>query len=197
MNDEKIGALWGWSLGTSRYERKTTETQMYFPKRYFKQGRNTLKIIAGPYEDFAIGRLDIVAVKVKQDPQANKVESEFNNKKYLIYVTAQVGGSDAAEDYAIRAVHGNTPFDGSEFIYEPAGGIHHTYAWFTVWNPTTVAEANEDVKLQYKSHTGVGGDEGRFDQITMFAMEISERLTEEGMPHHGPGHVHHAPLQPG
>lgn len=82
MNDEKIGVLWGYEI-INKFERKKAETQMYIPKRYFKQGRNTLKIIAGPWEDFAIGRFDIVVVKVKQDLQANKVESEFNNKKYF------------------------------------------------------------------------------------------------------------------
>ena len=113
-------------------------------------------------------------------PAANLSSANFEiNKKYLIYVTAQVGGNVDDEVFAIRSVHGVTPFPGSEFRVEPRDtSTFHTYAWFTVWNPTTVAEAAEDIKLQYRRHTGGGGDIGRYDQVTMFAMEISEDLTE-------------------
>jgi len=113
-------------------------------------------------------------------PGANLSNANFDiNKKYLIYVTAQVGGSDSGEHYGIRAVHGSTAFPGSEFLVEPVtSATYHNYGWFTVWNPTNAVEASEDIKLQYKRHTGGGSDRGRFNQVTMFAMEISEDLTE-------------------
>ena len=114
-------------------------------------------------------------------PGANLSRNNFDiNKKYLIYVTGQMTGSNADDVYSIRLVHGNTPFDGSEYSFEPFNTVFFdTYAWFTVWEPTTVAESNEDVKLQYRRAFGGGGSEGRFDQITMFAVEISERFTED------------------
>jgi len=100
-------------------------------------------------------------------------------ENYLIYVTAQVNGNDGSEVYAIQTVHGATVFPGSEYRIESNGGaIYHTYAWFTVWSPSTLGDSVDDIKLQYKLHTTDGGDIGRFDQVTMFTMELSDDLTD-------------------
>lgn len=114
-------------------------------------------------------------------PGANLSNTNFDqNKKYLIYVTAQFTISDASETASLRLVHGGTAFTGSENGMDPISNLsYYTYAWFTVWSPTTVAEANEDVKLQFRRTTTDGGtDLVRVEEITMFALEISEELTE-------------------
>jgi len=115
-------------------------------------------------------------------PGANLSNTNFDqNKKYLIYVTAQFTIADTSETGSVRLVHGGTAFTGSENGIEPLStASYYTYAWFTVWSPTTVAEANEDIKLQYRRTTTDGGsDFVRVEEITMFALEISEELTED------------------
>ena len=60
---------------------KLEATQIYLPKRFFRQGQNTFEIRAerrtNPrrMDSFAIGRLDIVVIKVKHDSMSDKVGS--------------------------------------------------------------------------------------------------------------------------
>ena len=99
-----------------------------------------------------------------------------DNKKYLLVFTALLDNDNGNPngDLFIRAVHGSTPteFSGSEMIFDPPSSAetHVTYTWFTVWD----AVAGEDVKLQFKRSAGTVGA----DQITMFAMNLEDDLTE-------------------
>ena len=99
-----------------------------------------------------------------------------DGKKYLLVFTAQVGHSDTGQDGYIRAVHGSTPFEGSELAFEPTWGdvaSRYQYFWFSVWK----AVPGEDVKLQFKTEAA-SGDTMRADQITMTAIKLSDDLTE-------------------
>ncbi|WP_148550683.1 LamG domain-containing protein [Candidatus Nitrosotenuis cloacae] len=95
-------------------------------------------------------------------------------KKYLLVLTAQVDGSDSNGNFGIQTVHGSTAFTGSEMVVEPqTTTTRTTYHWFTVWT----AVASEDVKLQFRTLSGthtVGAD-----QITMFALNLSDDLVED------------------
>ena len=76
LNDKEIGYL----RKNISIESEKRVKQLYLPKRFFRQGRNTLKIKAKINErrgtdGFAIGRLDIVVIKVKHDSKPNKVGS--------------------------------------------------------------------------------------------------------------------------
>jgi CHAT domain-containing protein len=85
LNGKKIGYLKSSVMGESQdkgnsYIPKNLEaTQMYLPKRFFRQGQNLLKIkwVVPPNDprrdSFAIQRLDIVVVKVKNDLNFGKV----------------------------------------------------------------------------------------------------------------------------
>ena len=77
LNDEIIGYL-GLSVSDESVFRnelfipsKLEATQLYLPKKFFKQGKNTLRIEAAQggrvtwTDSFVIGRLDIVVIKVK------------------------------------------------------------------------------------------------------------------------------------
>jgi len=92
--------------------------------------------------------------------------------QYLLVFTALFDGNDVDDQFGIRAVHDSTEFGGSEMIMEPSTvNTHNTYTWFTVWD----AVASEDVKLQFKT---LGADTVGADQITIFAMNLDEDLTE-------------------
>lgn len=93
LNDKKIGYLElstsyeSSSRGTSYIPSKLEATQLYLPKKFFRQGRNTLEIKANLETDprrtdsFAIGRLDIVVIKVKHDSKPDKVGSTDKTAK--------------------------------------------------------------------------------------------------------------------
>jgi tetratricopeptide (TPR) repeat protein len=87
LNDKLIGSLtrsinydFG-RKGNADIPFKLEATQIYLPKRFFRQGQNTLEIRAelrtSPrhMDSFAIGRLDIVVIKVKHDSMPDKVGS--------------------------------------------------------------------------------------------------------------------------
>ena len=94
-------------------------------------------------------------------------------RKYLIVITAQVGAVDGSNDVAIRTLHGSTPFVESQYDFETVEPNElTTYGWFTVWT----AISSEAIKLQWK--TIVGSNTVKGDNFTLFAMEISEELTE-------------------
>ena len=94
-------------------------------------------------------------------------------RKYLIVLTTQAMGSDINTNFGVRTRHDTTVFPGSTHIFEPNDTSNRTqYSYFTVWT----AVANEDIKLQFITMTGAQTIEA--DQITMFALEISEDFTE-------------------
>lgn len=93
-------------------------------------------------------------------------------RKYLLYCTAQLT-LDAINEFGIKALHGTTDFDGSEFVSPPqTASVYYTWGWFTVWT----AISAEAIKLQFK--TTASGQTVTADQITLFALEISELFTE-------------------
>jgi CHAT domain-containing protein len=93
LNGKTIGYL-GRSKGVSvsglgKIPSKLQATQLYLPKRFFRQGRNILEIKAivnsiSDTDSFAIGSLDIVVIKVKHDSKPDKVGSNDKPaKKYF------------------------------------------------------------------------------------------------------------------
>jgi CHAT domain-containing protein len=100
LNDKLIGYL-RLSINSESSDRGNTNipskleaTQIYLPKRFFRQGQNTLEIKANLRTDpmrtdsFAIGRLDIVVIKVKHDSKSDKVGS--NDKPVKRYFPKQL-----------------------------------------------------------------------------------------------------------
>jgi len=95
LNDKKIGYLkrnisQKPFAGIRFFPSKFETTQMYLPKRFFKQGRNTLEINLTFYagrshtDQYDIGRLDIVVTKIKYDSKPNKVgDSDKTAKRYF------------------------------------------------------------------------------------------------------------------
>jgi hypothetical protein len=99
LNDQKIGYL-NKSIdsdpnrGNTDIPYQLEATQIYLPKRFFRQGLNTLEIKAkvgsNPYQSdsFAIGRLDIVVVAVRHELQADKAKP--NDKPAKRYFPKQL-----------------------------------------------------------------------------------------------------------
>jgi len=112
------------------------------------------------------------------DVSASAVISNTNltaGKKYLLVFTAQMYGANVNSNFAAKAIHGSTDFEGSENNIEPNGasaGNRYTYFWYTIWT----AVSGEDVKLQFKSVDNITilG----IDQITMVAIKLSDDLTQ-------------------
>ena len=104
---------------------------------------------------------------------ANIASGNFTvGKKYLLVFTGQMDGSSTAQDNFVKAIHGSTDFEGSEFAFEPDdASLRTAYFWFTVWT----AVSGEAVKLQFKGE--VSNTVG-IDQITMVAIKLSDDLTE-------------------
>ena len=100
LNDKEIGVLRKriYSLSAKRggtnIPSKSETKQIYLPKRFFRQGQNTLKVKAklraepSRTDGFAIGRLDIVVIKVKHDSKQDKVGS--NDKPVKRYFPKQL-----------------------------------------------------------------------------------------------------------
>lgn len=156
--------------------------QLSFNAKAFSEsvGIATTKEIPHAYVE-VVSRQESLTAAFIDIPGANLSRANFDqDKKYLIYVTAKFTISDASETVSLQLVHGATAFTGSEYAMDPTtGASYQTYSWFTVWNPTTVAESNEDIKLQFERTTTDGGNDfARVSDITMFALEISEELTE-------------------
>ncbi len=94
--------------------------------------------------------------------------------KYLIVVTSQMNlNNGVSERVEARILHDTTVFTGSTQSRE-VGTIPYTdYAWFTVWT----AVSSEDITMQVKGSSTLGVVD--VDQASIFAMEISEDLTED------------------
>jgi len=100
LNDKKIGYLnksidsESANRGNENVPYKLEATQIYLPKRFFRQGLNTLEIKAKvgwrPWQgdSFSIGRLDIVVVKVRHELQADKAKP--NDKPAKRYFPKQL-----------------------------------------------------------------------------------------------------------
>jgi hypothetical protein len=100
LNDQKIGYLnrsidSDANRGNTDIPYKLEATQIYLPKRFFRQGLNTLEIKAWfvgsghrQSDSFSIGRLDIVVVKVRHELQADKAKP--NDKPAKRYFPKQL-----------------------------------------------------------------------------------------------------------
>ncbi len=97
-------------------------------------------------------------------------------KKYLLICKANLNGDNTAGNFGIKMLHGSTDFGTSENIIEVANtSQYQPYLWFTVWT----AVASEGIKMQFATTTNTGVDTVRVDQITLFAMNLSDDLTED------------------
>ena len=96
-------------------------------------------------------------------------------QKYLVVVNALFSSNNAGVGGNIKTFHGNTIFNGSHVNRENTGSsvYHYTYTYFTVWT----AVAGEDITLQFNTNVEAGNTT-QMNQITIFAMEISEELQE-------------------
>jgi hypothetical protein len=94
-------------------------------------------------------------------------------KKYLLVIQAYVTNGTAGNSANVRIMHGSTAFADSEMIWNPsaAGDRYTTYQWFTVWT----AVGSEAITLQGQSS---GGTTQKIDFVSMFAMNLSDSLTE-------------------
>jgi hypothetical protein len=91
-------------------------------------------------------------------------------KKYLLCVTAQINENSSGL-VSVKTQHGTTDFAQSEYIFGAAGSADRaTYCFMTVWT----AVSSEGIKLQFKTSAGTGA----VDQISLFAMNLSDDLTE-------------------
>ena len=101
LNDQRIGYLnksidsESANRGNTDIPQKLEATQIYLPKRFFRQGLNTLEIKgwfvgSGRWQSdsFSIGRLDIVVVKVRHELQADKAKP--NDKPAKRYFPKQL-----------------------------------------------------------------------------------------------------------
>ena len=94
-------------------------------------------------------------------------------KKYLLIITAQSTLNTADDASAIRTLHGSTAFDESEQIQETETlADYGIYQFITVWT----AVSGEGIKLQFRPL--IDTLQVTIDQIAMFAMNLSDDLTE-------------------
>lgn len=92
-------------------------------------------------------------------------------RKYLLVITSQISNANNESATQIRLVHGSTGFtESDEEIEIQDVDSRGTWFFFTVWT----AIASEDIKVQLLRRAGLA----QIDQVTMFALEISEELTE-------------------
>lgn len=95
-----------------------------------------------------------------------------DGKTYLLIFTAIMDNNTVINNFAIKAIHGSTDFEGSNYQKEFNSNTRLHYAWFTVWT----AVASEDVKLQFRTVAGTGTSGA--DQITMVAIKLSDDLSQ-------------------
>jgi len=94
-------------------------------------------------------------------------------KKYLIYITAQVGYT-AGDGTEVQVIHGSTAFSGSgQWVSFAADTNRHNYTFMTVWT----AVSSEGIALQYRSRLG-GANTASANFVSIFAMNLSDDLTE-------------------
>lgn len=94
-------------------------------------------------------------------------------KKYLIYITAQIGYT-AGDGTEVQVIHGSTAFSGSgQWVSFSADTNRHNYTFMTVWT----AVSSEGIALQYRSRLG-GANTASANFVSIFAMNLSDDLTE-------------------
>ncbi len=94
-------------------------------------------------------------------------------KKYLIYITAQIGYV-AGDGTEVQVIHGSTAFAGSgHWVSFAADTNRHNYTFVTVWT----AASSEAITLQYRSRTG-GANTASANFVHVFAMNLSDNVTE-------------------
>lgn len=95
-------------------------------------------------------------------------------RKYFVIANALQSVDSTSGGTNMKLFHGSTVFAGSHrFLDAPdTTAARYTYTYFTVWT----AAAGESITLQF--NTDSGSNVARADQITIFTIEISERLIE-------------------
>jgi hypothetical protein len=92
-------------------------------------------------------------------------------KKYLLYITAQLGNATAGAFTGVQTVHGSTVFAESASGFLAIANNNRTvYVFMDVWT----AVSGEGIKLQFAD---VGGT-ASLDHISMLAINLSDDLTE-------------------
>ena len=104
----------------------------------------------------------------------------ISGRQYLIMAQAQYNGDSVGDNVGMHVEIGGVEQADSEHVLEPNGAPPdacgtdaemYSYLYFTVFT----SDGTDTVSL----HTNVGGgDEIHYDNISLFAMEISEQLTE-------------------
>lgn len=96
------------------------------------------------------------------------------SKKYWVKCKANWSGDNASGNFGIKVLHDSTDFGTSIDQMEPAGTTaYYPYFWFKIWT----AVASEGIKMQFKTITNTGDTVGA-DHITLFAMNLSDDVTE-------------------
>lgn len=95
-----------------------------------------------------------------------------NGKKYLLVVTGLFHHSSTATSGAVRVLQGSNPFARSEKIQEMGTTTTRcNYFFFKVFTHAT----GEDIQVQFKA---AGGNTCGIDNLVLFAMNLSDDLTE-------------------
>ena len=95
-------------------------------------------------------------------------------KKYLLIIKATLNGDNAGGNFGMKVLHGSTDFGTSISQIEPqTTSAFYPYFWFTVWT----AVASEGIKMQYSNLLNTG-DTVSADQLTLFAMNLSDDIAE-------------------
>lgn len=105
---------------------------------------------------------------------ASIASTEFTvDKKYLLWVSAQIRVGTLDVVMGMQAVHGSTTFAESELLAAVSNTANFgtTYNWFHVWT----AVSGESIKLQFKSN---GTATVNADQIHLLAINLSDDLVE-------------------
>lgn len=113
-------------------------------------------------------------VTALQDPLANYVAGG----KYLIIITAQVGGDDVAEEFDFQVLHDVTAFEGSQMAVYPKNAVFGThrksYSFMTVFDQP--GGGAEDINFQFKTVNAAKNVYA--DSIQIFRMRLDSSLVE-------------------
>lgn len=94
-------------------------------------------------------------------------------KKYLLYITAQIGYT-AGDGTEVQVIHGSTAFTGSnQWTSFAADTNRHAYTFTTVWT----AVSSEGIALQYRSRLG-GANTASANFVSIVAINLSDDVTE-------------------
>jgi len=108
-------------------------------------------------------------------------------EKYLLIATGDIGGSSSAEQVGVKMLHGITDFEGSKFVFEVDEENDnacntkrelYTWFWWTVYNPLTVGEANEDIIIEYEILSPFS-QSGYHDNVSFVAIHLNSTLIIE------------------